>query len=115
MNLPYFPPKGTRFQWNPPGLVHLPWTVWPKDSIISAKLTVCGLDDAKFKWCVNVWEIPVSNDLMDMTHSGICTTGLEACLAAEARYERIISEYVEPWMIKAHENGWRIPNRRYKF
>jgi hypothetical protein len=110
--LDYFPPKGTKFQWGSKELQYSPWYcnlgkqrepgIWP--SPLSVLLCV-DLIQGQYKWHVKTWDFSHRSSNI----SGVATTALEACLAAECAGERFLDEQLPDWVRVALANNWRPP------
>jgi len=127
-DLPYFPPKGTRFQWGSKALNHSPWvcnilsnledtskySVFPVSIHAYVDLNpdfashgvVVG-SRTRYVWRVRIydWRGTV------IEHLGGADTDIDACKAAETcgidHYRLLFPD----WVKKSLSEGWRPPGR----
>lgn len=112
LELDYFPPSKTRWQWHPKTLNYSPWKcdfgkqreagldLWP----LSIALSV-DIKDGEWAWFVDVINFRHERSQV----KGTAKTPVEACLAAEAAGQSILTDLLPDWARTALEHKWRPP------
>lgn len=112
--LPYSPPKTTKWKWNPKALQHYPWSCSLSDQMIDPALRGRGkaevrltvdLLEARYVWSVRMRDWSGNSS----EQAGICQTAEEAVAIAEEAGERLFHEIHTPDVIRLLGMGWRPP------
>src|SRR6056300_1818728 len=109
--LVYFPPKTTKWQWNPKALQHYPWSCPLSDQMIDPALRGCG--KAEVRLTVDrleegyVWSVRTRNwSGKSSEQAGLCQTAEGAVAIAEEAGERLLHELYTPEVIRFLGMGW---------
>lgn len=109
-DLPYFPPQGTKWAWDPKRLNYDSWCCSlhnqkePKLDLAPMRVILyVDLIDDKFEWRVKI--IDFQHNCRDI--KGTASSGLDACLAAEKIGEAEIKKLLPKWAKIALSHGWR--------
>lgn len=112
MKLDYFPPKGTRYDWHPPPLTHLPW---------SSRIELSGFprNITMYVWRKDSGLYQGRAEFRDIKYKDHYKTTpqykdpLKALLATEKLASKLLDEQNLPgWAEEALALGWRPPSSR---
>jgi hypothetical protein len=107
-HIEYTPPKGTKYKWNPPGLVHHPihceveCLTWPQ----SLDLSVDKFEQGYQGYLV-FSSINMTPSVRKKTR--FYKKALSACRAIERVGDELLKADTQPWMKKALKLKWRPP------
>jgi len=108
----YFPPKGTKYHWEPKSLQHSPWVgdFVPQVSTLRNMhplriLLIVSLMNERYFYRVEITDFSNKRTIVE----GVSDHALEACLAAESIAERKYIELTPSWVLHALLHNWRPP------
>jgi hypothetical protein len=109
MELDYFPPQGTKYEWNPPSLRHKPWTsrLTFSDHHRFLVMYVSRNDKGLYLGWVDFRDLHYKNHIVRTRNF---VDPLKALLATEKLAGKLVAQQNLPaWAEEALSKGWRPP------